>query len=85
MKVPQILDFDNKRLLFRSQIKKLQKKHRLKYFDVQVSRDRVFDESYQQLKSQTAERWKGQMAVEFADEQGIDEGGLTKEWFILIS
>lgn len=25
------------------------------------------------------------MAVEFADEQGIDEGGLTKEWFTLIS
>jgi len=23
--------------------------------------------------------------VEFADEQGIDEGGLTKEWFILLS
>jgi hypothetical protein len=32
-----------------------------------------------------AERWKGQMNVEFADEQGIDEGGLTREWFILLS
>jgi HECT-domain (ubiquitin-transferase) len=52
---------------------------------VQVARDRVFDESYAQLKHLTAERWKGQMGVEFVDEQGIDEGGLTKEWFILIS
>lgn len=34
IKVPQILDFDNKRLLFRSQIKKVQKKYRLKYFDI---------------------------------------------------
>jgi len=25
------------------------------------------------------------MNVEFQDEQGIDEGGLTKEWFILLS
>ena len=25
------------------------------------------------------------MGVEFADEQGIDEGGLTREWFILLS
>jgi len=25
------------------------------------------------------------MGIEFADEQGIDEGGLTKEWFILLS
>lgn len=85
MKVPMILDFDNKRLLFRSIIKKMQKKYRLKYFDVGVSRSHVFDESYDQMKGLSAERWKGEMAVEFADEQGIDEGGLTKEWFILIS
>jgi len=59
MKVPQVLDFDNKRLLFRSQIKKIQKKYRLKYFDLQVRRDKVFDDSYEQLKSLSAERWKG--------------------------
>jgi hypothetical protein len=43
---PQILDFDNKRLLFRSQIKKMQKKYRLKYLDLQVRRDQVFAETY---------------------------------------
>lgn len=46
MKVPQILDFDNKRLLFRGQIKKIQRKYRLKYIDIQVRRDKVFDDSY---------------------------------------
>lgn len=85
MKVPQVLDFDNKRLLFRSQIKKMQKKYRLKYFDLQVRRENVFDDSYDQLKQLSAERWKGQMGVEFQEEQGVDEGGLTREWFILLS
>jgi len=33
----------------------------------------------------TSDQWKGQMGIEFTDEQGIDEGGLTREWFILIS
>ncbi|CDW84627.1 ubiquitin hect domain family protein [Stylonychia lemnae] len=85
MKVPQLLDFDNKRLLFRGQIKKIQRKFRLKYIDIQVRRDKVFDDSFEQLRFLGIDRWKGKLNVEFADEQGIDEGGLTKEWFILLS
>ena len=80
-----MLDFDNKRLMFRSSVKKMQKKYRLKYIDLQVRRDKVFDDSYQQLKSTQTDRWRGQLAVEFQDEQGIDEGGLSREWFILLS
>lgn len=63
----------------------MQKKYKLKYFDIQVKRGNVFDDSYDQLKTLKPERWKGQMSVEFIDEQGIDEGGLTKEWFVLLS
>lgn len=68
IKVPQVLDFDNKRLLFRTQIKKIQKKYRMKYFDIQVRRDHVFDDSYDQLKHLGPDRWKGKMNVEFQDE-----------------
>lgn len=31
------------------------------------------------------DKWKGRMNVEFVDEEGIDQGGLTREWFVLIS
>lgn len=31
------------------------------------------------------DNWRGKIGVEFVDEQGIDEGGLTREWFILLS
>jgi hypothetical protein len=37
------------------------------------------------LKSISVERWRGQLTVDFVEEQGIDEGGLTKEWFGLLS
>ena len=45
----------------------------------------MFDDSYEQLKSVPVDRWKGKLGVEFVDEQGIDEGGLSREWFILLS
>ena len=32
-----------------------------------------------------AEDLKGKLTVEFVGEEGIDAGGLVKEWFILIS
>lgn len=31
------------------------------------------------------DRWKGKLEVEYVDEQGVDAGGLTKEWFIQLS
>ena len=57
----------------------------MQYIDIQVRRDKVFEDSYEQLKGLEADKWKGQMNVEFQDEQGIDEGGLTREWFIVLS
>ena len=32
-----------------------------------------------------ASQWKKKFAVEFDGEEGIDAGGLIKEWFILLS
>lgn len=63
----------------------MQRKYRLKYIDIEVRRDCVFDDSYEQLKNVGIDRWKGQLNIEFAGEQGIDEGGLSREWFVLIS
>jgi len=50
-----------------------------------VRRDQVFDDSYEQLKDISLESWKTNFTIEFHDEEGVDEGGLTKEWFELIS
>lgn len=37
------------------------------------------------LKNIELNDWKGNFVVEFEGEEGIDEGGLLKEWYILLS
>ena len=37
------------------------------------------------MRALKAEDWKSSLRVTFQDEQGVDEGGLTKEWFSLLS
>jgi hypothetical protein len=63
----------------------LKRKYRNKYIALNVRRDYVYDDSYAQLRPVPISDWKGKLNVEFEDEAGIDEGGLTKEWFILLS
>ena len=53
--------------------------------DVGCRRDQVFGDSFQQLKDIQLQSWKQKFTIEFHDEEGVDEGGLTKEWFQLIS
>lgn len=37
------------------------------------------------MRHLSLDKWRGKISVEFSEEQGIDEGGLTKEWLILLS
>jgi len=54
--------------------------------DLKVRRERIFDDSYSQLQQLSSnEEWKRKFVVEFEDEEGIDEGGLLKEWFSCMS
>lgn len=53
--------------------------------DIQVRRNQVFGDSFEQLKDIQVESWKQKFSIEFHDEEGVDEGGLTKEWFQLVS
>ncbi len=85
MKVPQILDFDNKRLIFRQIMKRHKRMAQYDDVEIVVSREQVFDDSYSQMRTFEPENWRAPMIIEFENEQGIDEGGLTREWFILLS
>ena len=42
-------------------------------------------DSYHQLKNYSASDIKRKITIEFIGEEGIDQGGLTREWFSLIS
>ena len=84
-----MLDFDSKRLIWRTQIKrhiKKQLKDSGEYeVDIGVRRNQVFDDSFEQLKNSPIEQWLQKFTIEFHEEEGVDEGGLTKEWFELVS
>jgi hypothetical protein len=54
-------------------------------FLVQVRRDRLLLDAYASLSSADVAELKKRMKVDFADEAGIDSGGLLKEFYQLVS
>ena len=42
-------------------------------------------ESYHQFAARTPEELKRRLTVEFIGEQGIDAGGVRREWFLILS
>jgi E3 ubiquitin-protein ligase HUWE1 len=45
----------------------------------------VLEDSYNQLRMRTPNELKGRLTVQFQGEEGIDAGGLTREWYQLLS
>lgn len=84
VKIPQILEFDTKRLIWRIMLKKTKPKMGGAW-DLPVRRDSAFDDSFAIMKAAKPDEWKIPLRISFQDEAGVDEGGLTKEWFTLLS
>lgn len=40
----------------------------MRYVDLDVRRDKVFDDAYEQLRLTSSEEWRGNFTVQFADE-----------------
>ena len=84
LKVPRFIDFDNKRAHFRSKIKH-QHDHHHSPLRISVRRAYVLEDSYNQLRLRSTHDLKGRLTVHFQGEEGIDAGGLTREWYQLLS
>ena len=52
---------------------------------IHVRRANVFQDSFFNLNSRQAEELKGRLRVVFKREEGVDAGGLTREWFLVLS
>eukprot|EP00250_Pteridium_aquilinum_P016180 c22986_g1_i1 orf=330-11435(+) len=85
LKTPRLIDFDNKRSYFRSRIKQQQEQQHHHPLRICVRRPYVLEDSYNQLRMRTVEELKGRLTVQFQGEEGIDAGGLTREWYQLLS
>ncbi|OIW21958.1 hypothetical protein TanjilG_17727 [Lupinus angustifolius] len=84
LKVPRFIDFDNKRAHFRSKIKH-QHDHHHNHLRISVRRAYVLEDSYNQLRIRSTQDLKGRLSLHFHGEEGMDAGGLTREWYQLLS
>ncbi|KAJ1675494.1 E3 ubiquitin-protein ligase tom1, partial [Spiromyces aspiralis] len=79
---PRVLDFDNKRSYFYQQLRKNDSQMARPQLKINVRRKYVFDDSYQQFAGKSgSEIRRGRLNVHFRGEEGVDVGGLTREWF----
>lgn len=44
-------------------------------------RDRLFEDTFHQLRTRTPEEMRLKLSVSFAGEEGIDAGGVSREWY----
>ncbi|TVY36649.1 E3 ubiquitin-protein ligase [Lachnellula subtilissima] len=88
VKNPKVLEFDNKRNYFTRSIHAKAPNGRQSHPPLQLSvrRDQVFHDSFKSLYFQTGDQMKyGKLSIRFHGEEGVDAGGVTREWFQVLS
>ncbi|XP_053992343.1 uncharacterized protein LOC128883722 [Hylaeus volcanicus] len=79
------LTFENKRQYFRHSLKQLRETTRYDPIRLHVRRSMVFMDSFHQLRLRNGEEMKGKLIVHFQGEEGVDAGGLVREWYGILS
>jgi len=83
---PRLLDFDVKRNHLRQQIRKLRDRApRVPNRQLLIRREYILQDSYNQLRNRSGDELHSKLTVVFKDEEGMDGGGLTKEWFTILA
>eukprot|EP00736_Rhodelphis_marinus_P000994 Rmarinus@m.16974 len=83
---PSSLDFENKRAYFSSCLKKTRPSGgHVPVVRLHIRRDQVFEDSFRQLRHRTQDEIRGRLQVEFVGEEGIDAGGVSREWYQILS
>ncbi|KAJ1553967.1 hypothetical protein HK405_006391, partial [Cladochytrium tenue] len=83
---PKMLEFDNKRTFFNQQLHKKLGREQYGVLHLNVRRAFVFEDSYHQLHGKSGDEIKNsRLNVRFHDEEGVDVGGVTREWFSVLA
>lgn len=81
---PRVLEFDNKRNYFDRQLHETN--HVPQKMSFTVRREQVFLDSYRSLFFKSSEEFKKlQLEITFKGELGVDAGGVTREWYQVLS
>jgi len=84
---PHLIDFENKRAYFKTKVAKQKGEADAQYGEVRlnVRRTHVFEDSFYQLRARSKDEMKGRLTVHFVGEEGIDAGGLGREWYVILA
>ncbi|OCK80464.1 hypothetical protein K432DRAFT_43416 [Lepidopterella palustris CBS 459.81] len=88
VKNSKVLEFDNKRNYFNRRLhsRGTEMRHPHQALQLAVRRDQVFLDSFKSLYFKTADEMKyGKLSIRFHGEEGVDAGGVTREWFQVLS
>jgi E3 ubiquitin-protein ligase HUWE1 len=88
VKNPKVLEFDNKRNYFTRSIHNRNSQTRQSFPPLQLSvrREQVFLDSFKSLYFKSGDEMKfGKLSIRFHGEEGVDAGGVTREWFQVLS
>lgn len=88
VKNSKVLEFDNKRNYFNRRLhaRGTEMRHPHPPLQLAVRRDQVFLDSFKSLYFKTADEMKyGKLSIRFHGEEGVDAGGVTREWFQVLS
>ena len=88
VKNPKVLEFDNKRNYFTRRLhsRGTEARHPQPPLQLSVRRDQVFLDSFKFLSFKTGDEIKyGKLSIRFHGEEGVDAGGVTREWFQVLS
>lgn len=88
VKNSKVLEFDNKRNYFQRKLHSRSNELRQPHpsLQLQVRRDQVFLDSFKSLYYKKPDEFKyGKLSIRFSGEEGVDAGGVTREWFQVLT
>ncbi|KAF2460493.1 hypothetical protein BDY21DRAFT_166279 [Lineolata rhizophorae] len=88
VKNSKVLEFDNKRNYFHRKLhnRSSEVRHPHPPLQLSVRRENVFLDSYRSLFFKKGDEMKyGKLSIRFHGEEGVDAGGVTREWFQVLS
>lgn len=81
------LDFDVKRQWFKTQVRRLRQQASRRHgsFRLNLRRKHVFEDSFHAFIHRNADELRGRLHITFANEEGVDAGGLSREFFAILA
>ncbi|CAO1604362.1 E3 ubiquitin-protein ligase tom1 [Xanthoria calcicola] len=87
VKNPKVLEFDNKRNYFNRRLhSRTENRQPQPALQLNIRRDQVFLDSYKFMHFKSGDEIKfGKLNIRFHGEEGVDAGGVSREWFQVLS